>query len=415
MNSTKQAGLHYPPATDTNFCPVTEFLTGLFAHCKEGKKDANLKIRSSVADIKADLNKLNKTAPQELSYEHLEAAERSLPDVAFRYAVLHKDNKPVMFVYFQVYALSAKNFNLHKDKTVIKNVMRLFLAMKKARVLVLGNALRTEAKSYCYDVNELTEQDALNALATVAERIANDDYITATLLPGMDGLRALSKRAFTRLGYSMPLEDNVMKMDIDPQWETLQDYTASLTRKYKTRANKVIEGTKELESKHLTEGDIAHYQPQINRLFAEVIDKQPFVFTTSGANYITNLKKLHKDAFEVIGFLKGDKLVAFSSAFVADDHYEVFYVGFDTDLNKEIPLYFNLLMAGLERAILLRKKELKLGRTSFDAKASLGAKPTQTDYFIKLRHIPDVALNWLVAYFSSMEDTKWKLRSPLKA
>jgi hypothetical protein len=55
-----------------------------------------------------------------------------------------------------------------------------------------------------------------------------------------------------------------------------------------------------------------------------------------------------------------------------------------------------------------------LGRTSFDAKASLGAKPESTTYFLKTSFMPDAVSNWFVKYFSSMEDNKWKLRNPLK-
>ncbi len=113
--------------------------------------------------------------------------------------------------------------------------------------------------------------------------------------------------------------------------------------------------------------------------------------------------------------MDGEKPVAFYSAFVTHDAYELFYVGFDMELNSEYQLYFNLLFSGLERAIRLEKKELKLGRTSFDAKASLGAKPHKIEYVARLRRVPDTAMKWLTRYFASVEDNKWKQRNPLKA
>jgi hypothetical protein len=194
----------------------------------------------------------------------------------------------------------------------------------------------------------------------------------------------------------------------------LQDYTAALTRKYKTRAAKVLEAGKQLSVKPLSVAETKQCQPAISRLFGEVTDKQPFLFTRSGAEYIVALKELYKDEFEVMGFYDGTTLVAFYSAFITEDAYELFYVGFDTALNTQYQLYFNLMLAGLGQTIALRKASLKLGRTSFDAKASLGAKPVRANYLIKFRQIPDVAIKWLTTYFSAMEDTRWRQRNPMK-
>jgi hypothetical protein len=106
--------------------------------------------------------------------------------------------------------------------------------------------------------------------------------------------------------------------------------------------------------------------------------------------------------------------VAFYTAFLTEDAYELYHVGFDYELNNEYHLYFNILFSGLKRAITLKKSHLKLGRTSFDAKASLGAKPVEIEYFFKPGNIPNVVSKWFANYFSSMEDAKWKLRNPLK-
>ena len=92
----------------------------------------------------------------------------------------------------------------------------------------------------------------------------------------------------------------------------------------------------------------------------------------------------------------------------------MYYVGFDYDANATCQLYFNLLFSGLERAIQLKKKTLKMGRTSFDAKASLGATAHSVDYSIKLSHLKTFILRKFGAYFTSLEDKRWKQRNPLK-
>jgi len=413
MNRHRYAVINHPGA---DHCPATAFVRALLAHCREGKKDPAIVIMQDAAKARAVLTQMGALVPQELSYEHLSAAERSLPDVAFRYAVMYnKDNKtPLLFAAFQVFTLTARSFNLHKERTFVKHILGLFLNLRKARVVVSGNALRTDVPCYCYDPQQIGEKEALETIATLAERIADEDDASAIILTGTDNISKVTAENMAGMGYSMPWEDNVMDMAIEPGWATLQDYLAALSRKYKTRANKLLADVQPLTVVPISEADIARYQPDINRLFGEVINKQPFVFTASGAEYITALKKLHKDDFEINGFFEGGKLVAFYSAFIGADDYELYYVGFDMELNAKYQLYFNILLSGLERAIVLRKKVLKLGRTSFDAKASLGAKPRRKDYLIKLHHIPDAAIKWFSSYFSSLEEGKWRQRNPLK-
>lgn len=414
MNSPNAAGLPYP-GTSTDLCPVTSFIKDMITKCREGKKDKNLVINNKLADAKADIACINAKAPVALSYDMLVAAEKSLPDVSFRYVSVYKDEKLVLFVYFQLFTLTARNFNLSKQTSFVKHIISLFLDLKKARVLVMGNALRTETQSFCYDSDILSGQEALDAVAAVAERIGISDDVTAIILPCMEGGHQQGSEALSEIGYSMPWEDQVMEMQVNPAWLSLNDYIAALTRKYKARAVKVREALGDLELKQLSVAEVAACSADISRLFTSVIENQPFVFTTSGADYIVALKQLYKDDFEVTAFLKDGKPVAFYSAFVTANAYELFYVGFDTTLNADYQLYFNLMLEGLERAILLQKPLLKLGRTSFDAKASLGAKPRKTDYLVKLRKVPDVAAKWFTSYFSTLEDAKWKQRNPLKA
>lgn len=410
MMNSRYAGLPYPDAT-VEYCPVSTFLRDLFTRCREGKKDPDLRIHTSAAAITPDVAQIVGTTNPELTVEYLTAAEQSLPDVGFRYVTLYKAGKPVLFAYYQLFSLTPDNFNLSNDRDCVRHIISLFLKLKKARVLVLGNALRTDTASFCCDRNTLTAQEALDAIAAITERLAKSEDVSGIILPGISNN---NKTAFATAGYSTPWEDNVMQLDLRSEWEHIDDYVASLTRKYKARTKKVLEATSSLQLIPVTEDKLQQYEADITRLFSGVIDNQSFVLTPSGANYITALKKLYKDDFEISMFLSDGKPVAFISAFITNDTYEVFYVGFDAQLNKTQPLYFRLLLAGLEQAIRLNKANLKLGRTSFDAKASLGAKPQQKDYLFKVRRLPQAAIKWFANYFSSLEDAHWKLRNPLK-
>lgn len=410
MNRARSIALN--PQEDIH-CPASAILKKLRSHCREGKKDANLAVVSTAAELERAVGRPD-FVPADLRYDQLQAAERALPDVGHRYVAVYRGGRPIMIAIFQVYTLTARSFNLHRDRSFVRNILALFLNLRRARVLIAGNALRTDSTCFCYNHAEVSSKEAWETLATIAERIAEQEDTSAIILTGTAQVGAEARTALSAHGFIMPWEDSVMEMNIDSNWNSLDDYIAALTRKYRTRANKILATAAGIDIVPMSNDMVKRHKADMERLFKDVIDKQEFVLTSSGAAYIGELKELYGDRFEVLGFFEGKKLVAFSSAFVGNGDYEVFYVGFDSDSNNTYQLYFNILFRCLERAIQLRKKVLNLGRTSFDAKASLGAKAKPKDYLVKLHHVPDRALKWFVDYFSSLEDSRWKLRDPLK-
>jgi len=414
MSGNNNISLNYPIGTAYGHCHISTFFKKLFAKCYEKDSTPELVITNSITDLKSDVAALNKDGITELSYDYLHAMEASLKDVGFRYVVINKDGKPVLFAYFQLYRLSTQNFKLDDGNSFMQRIVSFFLKFKKAKVVILGNALRTDTLAFSFDMHAMSSDEAIASVATIADKIATDISATAVILKDTGGNTLQANKLLADMGYKMPWPDQVMDLALQPEWNTLNDYINTLSRKYKTRANKVLASSKDIVKRTLTADEITKYVPAIKRLFAGLIEKQSFTLTQRGVNNIAQLKQLYKDAFEIVGYFKDDKLVAFYSAFVKGDTYELYYVGFDYALNNEYQLYFNILFSGLERAILLKKKTLNLGRTSFDAKASMGAIPKNADYLIRLIHIPDVAVKWFTKYFSSLEDAKWKLRRPFK-
>jgi hypothetical protein len=411
MERQHAATLQNPATYDG--CLISTCLKNLFVKGTRAKAQPDFIISKHISEVKGGLERLNKDADVEMSYGYLATMEDSMPDASFRYAVIYKHNVPVLCCYFQLFTLTSKNFNLKKSDGFVKGIMRFFIDLKKAKVLIAGNALRNEAACFCYDENALGKEEATRVLASVAEKIAADENASAVILKDIP-VSAHSRKWLGDIGYQTPWEDKVMAMDIDKNWETLAGYTAALSRKYKTRANKILSAASTLTVSVLTEEQAIQYQKEIDKLFTEVVDNQQFTLTRPAAAHFARLKELYKDDFEIVGFFDGSKLVAFYSAFVTGKAYEIYYCGLNYGLNTQYQLYFNILFSGLERAILLGKKQLKLGRTSFDAKASMGAKPANNDYFVKTAGLADVVRKWFVKYFSSLEDNKWKQRNPLK-
>lgn len=395
-------------------CLAVSLLKKLFPATQNATAPIQYTIHAHVADIKSDLTELNKANIQELSYSYYALLEATLPEVASRYVIIRKNGHPILFAYFQLFTLTSTNFNLENNSNFVKGILKFFVNLKKAKVVVLGSVLRNETLSYCYNTQELNSDDATEVIAGIAEKIAAQECATAIILKELPELSDATHKVLTANGYNMPFEDKVMDMTINPNWHSLKDYTEALSRKYKARANKVLDAANSLEVKLLTEKEIINHTADINRLFTGVVREQPFTLTQPGSEYFSALKKLYGEAFEVTGYFENGKMIAFYTAFIGKDYYNLYYVGFDYALNGTYQLYFNILFSGLERAILLQKQQLQLGRTSFDAKASLGAQARTLNYLIKMEYMPEVVIKWFVKYFSAMENTKWKQRTPLK-
>ena len=394
-------------------CLIAACLKKLFLPSTRGKAEPGYTITDRISTLKGDLEFIRKESPAELSYAYLYAMESTLPAVGFRYMMVRRNNMPVLFAYFQLYTLTSHNFNLNKDKTFVKGILKFFLDLKKARVVLSGNALRSETPCCWYDADVLTSEVAAECIVSAAEKIAADEHASGLVLKDIP-LSAHTQKWLKGMGYEAPFEDRVMTLDINADWQNLEGYTAALSRKYKTRANKILAARDHLETRVLSEQEIRHYQPRIHKLFNNVATNQSFALTAPADDHFTRLKLVYQQNFEVTGIFVEGELAAFFSAVISPAAYELYYVGLDYELNTQYQLYFNILFAGLERAMQLNKQQLKLGRTSFDAKASIGAKPVTLPYLAKTGNIPGVVSKWFVNYFSSMEDGKWKLRNPMK-
>jgi hypothetical protein len=394
-------------------CLISSCLRKLFTTTHKTKVEPAYTISGNIAEVKVEIEKLNHNGQLELSYDYLAAMEASLPRAGFRYVVVYRHNTPVLFAYFQLFTLTSRNFNLEEDKSFVKGILRFFLDLKKAKVLMAGNALRNETPCLSYNSDFLDKEEAAELVASAAEEIADAENATVVMLKNIP-VSTRTRKFLAGLGYHTPVPDQVMNMDIDADWKILADYIAALSRKYKTRANKILATGSTLVVRPLPADDLVHHQHTMHRLFKNVADNQSFALALPPNDHFARLKQLYGNEFEVFGFFHGERLIAFYSAFITPSAYEVYYVGFDYKLNTEYNLYFNILFAGLEQAIVLGKQQLKLGRTSFDAKASIGAKAEEITYFLKAANLPSIVGKWFVNYFSSIETSKWKLRNPLK-
>lgn len=205
-----------------------------------------------------------------------------------------------------------------------------------------------------------------------------------------------------------------MQMPISDQWESVQDYEKSLKHKYAQRFRKLRQAWASLTIKPLDANDVARESEAIFSLYSQVTEHQQVRMGLLSKEFIPVLKNSHPEKLAIWGIYEGDKMIAFTSAWVQEDSYDMFYIGFDYERNNEFQLYFNILFFAIEQAILLKKSELILGRTALEAKARLGCRPVYLNTFL---HIRNPMLWRIVAMLQSKlgeSGTEWEQRHPFK-
>src|SRR5204862_6542637 len=127
------------------------------------------------------------------------------------------------------------------------------------------------------------------------------------------------------------------------QWKSLDDYSASLTNKYRKRLLKIRRAKEKLVVKKISAEEFDSWLPEIGALFQQTAENQFLKMGLIGASYFVEMKKCFPQTFVVNGYFSGSKLVAFSSYFDHREMLEVHYIGIDYKFNKEVLLYFNIL------------------------------------------------------------------------
>lgn len=402
-------------AEQVGLCAVHGWLEKIRTKCKQQETTTcDVLWEQNIEQLQARWQQIAAYLPDTLQYNYLLAAERSLPDVRFHYVVQLHNGNPVLVVVFQVHTISANSVKDASKRCLSRGFARLFLKLKSLKVLVAGNALRADAAGYWYNAAELTNADAHSHVAQAASRIAAIEQAMAVILSPQGNVDGPTAAVMNALGYNDPWEDKVMDLALRPTWTSIAEYINDLTRKYKARANKVVAAASTLTLKVLSGADADVYAHHIRSMFAQVVHRQPFTLTTHGADYVLQLLRQQLPDVEVVLVMDGDKPVAFFSAHTGRGFYEMLYVGWDETVNEQYQLYFNLLFWGLQRAIAHHAQVLRLGRTSFDAKASMGARSRRIPHFVQLLGIGKMLGARFSDYFSAIEGDSWKARNPLK-
>lgn len=334
-----------------------------------------------------------------------------LPDIEFVYVLVKEKARIVFATQFQVLTIRRKHLNEERMSFLQRTAWRGFTAMFRPKLLVAGHLFRHDILS-CYRLQGISPFDAYRYYKAAIDTALKTSCASAVLVKDMapDMIPYFQNHSPE---YMMLRNDILMEMDINPGWNNIDDYKKSLKHKYAQRMRGIRKKFADLEIKELSAKDVNDNADILYDLYRQVCDRQPVRIGYLCRNYIPLLKQYNNN-LKVWGIYEGDKMVAFFSAWVKAQDFDMFYIGFDYERNKELQLYFNILFFSIEQAIAYKKQKLVLGRTALDAKARLGCKPKylSTFLYINNRYMRSYVLN--TTKRNTEQEGDWQQRHPFK-
>ena len=348
-----------------------------------------------------------------LHSDYLQFIEESKPgDLKFRYVIIEEitgAKKEICgILYFQILKFTKKN--IHFNKSILLSLLAgLVLKFRPFNFLICGNLFAVNFPAICFNEDKINRNQLLETLKEIQKREKFDVFI----LKDLD--EAFSPSLMEKFNLLPYKSDVTMSLNIDPAWNTIDDYIKCLTKKYKRRTEKIIESGKKMILRELNAEEILIESKQIKYLFNQVVSKQTVRMGLIGENYFYEYKKRFPEEFTFIGYYFNTNLVAFATYIDHSKILEIHYIGINYNFNKELMIYFNILVNGLERAIQNKKEQLELGRTAREAKANIGGKAVYFNDYININgRLANFLSQKFTAYFQSEMGEEWAEKHPFR-
>ena len=336
--------------------------------------------------------------------------DSGLEDVKYHFLLIYHSGTCIGLASFQEFRFHSG----HYDSSFLNNgplsLIRQILICHETGILICGNLFHLNEEGFYF--SDFRNRSLILEVSRDLERRLKPG---ALLLKDIqepleqEGLKEHRFRTFD--------QDLLMELKLEADWLGFDDYLASLGKKYRQRAKKILEAALSLDFRILEEDEISQNKAVMENLYQQVRQRQTIRVGSLNGNYFLEMKNAKKDAFEIRAwFDENEKMLAFSSHFLHPHQVrEVHYIGFDSTANENHQLYFNILFDGIRAGIDHKELKIQFGRTGFDAKASAGAVPgSMLHYFRLKRGLPTITFNYMSRALENREKPDWKNRNPFK-
>ena len=299
-------------------------------------------------------------------------------------------------------------------KTFFRNVIfRNF----GSHTLFIGNNMMTGQNGYSFS-KEIDFESISAILLKSADEITSyfkNKKTNIHLVSFKDFYESCSEE-FKKYTFSKMYEFNSqpnMILFINEKWKNKSDYIDAFSKKYRDqykRAHKKFDG---IQIKELSLKEISDQEETIYNLYYYVAKNAPFNTFFLAKNHFASMKEYCGNHFLLFGYFLEGKLVGFHTIILNGTVLETYFLGYDSQIQKENMLYLNMLYDMTEFGIENGFKKVIFGRTALEIKSSIGAIPVKMSGFIY--HNNKIINQYLGKFFKNLEPKiDWQIRHPFR-
>jgi predicted N-acyltransferase len=203
-----------------------------------------------------------------------------------------------------------------------------------------------------------------------------------------------------------------MKLELQKNWQTFDDYLAALKTKFRVKARKAFALSMPLRIEEVTLKNIDQKLPKMTALYEKVASNAGFNLVDFNLETYKDLKEKLGENYILKTYWLDAEIVGFISGIINNDSLDAHFVGIDYQLNKSYAIYQRMLYTYIEIGIEKRLKTINFGRTASEIKSSVGAVPQ--DLTMYLRHKKTIKNRILKLFLQRVQPTAFQQKFPFK-
>lgn len=356
---------------------------------------------------------LDPDRPLYFDYDFLKAFERSNTNIGFTYLFVVKENKAVGLAISQTISISFKTITKNiRLANWLKQVLDYCFKNRPLVVMFCGNVFLSGEYGIFINKNE-DSNDIFSKIAVgLKKQIKKTKKLhTIFIKDFVEESLSVTNLLYSYNYSSLQVEPN-MVINIEPSWETFDDYKNQLKSKYRVKVNKADSKSNVLTTHMFEKEDIEVYKSQLQDLYENTISNADFNAQVLNLNTYLELKKSYHDKFILKGYFFEDKLVGFLSAMLYNKALVAHFIGLDYTKNKTYAIYPRILNDYIRLGIETKVSCINLGRTALEIKSTVGARPQALICYAK--HKRPLLNKMLKPFIKNIKIKPYKQHQPFK-
>ena len=352
--------------------------------------------------------------------DFLKSIEINHSEINFYYIILvDNSNKPIALASIQIvdFYLDTVKTNFEDFIRKIKNLLRklYILPNKKALKLLISGNTFVSGEHGIFITHSQDKKQVIKNLAKAILHFVNSNNsinIDAFLLKDFVNESLFITDELKNYNYHPFSVEPNMILEINEDWNSFEDYLNAIKTKFRVKAKKAIQLSKDIIIKEVNDHNIENKLPKMTALYKKVVSNADFNLSHFNLESYKTLKSAFGEKYILKTYELDGKIVGFMSGMINQNSLDAHFVGLDYSLNRQYAIYQRMLYDYIQIAIAKKLKTLNFGRTASEIKSSVGAKPQ--DLTMYLRHKKGITNKIVKLFLQYIQPSPFRQHFPFK-